>query len=155
MFGLVPFASKNSLAKKEDAFGRLFDMFNEPFFDTELAPFSKWNGGSTASFKVDVKDKDFSYELTAELPGMKKEDISLRYENNYLTIEAHKDEEKEEKDEANNFIRRERYTGSVARSFYIDHINEAGVKAEFKDGILNIEMPKAADAGKPKEIEIH
>ena len=151
MFGLVPFGSRNGLAKKEDGFDRLFDVFNEPFFSGDWAPFAGWNA---SSFKVDVKDNGASYELTADLPGMKKEDISLRYENNYLTIEAKKDEAKDEKDDKGNYIRRERSVGSVTRSFYIDHIDEAKVSAEFKDGVLHIEMPKLAESARPKEITI-
>lgn len=151
MFGLVPFGSRNDLAKKEDGFDRLFDVFNEPFFSGNWAPFAGWNAGS---FKVDVKDNGESYELTADLPGMKKEDISLHYENNYLTIEAKKDDAKEEKDDKGNYIRRERSVGSVTRSFYIDHIDEAKVTAEFKDGVLHIAMPKLAEAARPKEITI-
>ena len=151
MFGLVPFGSRNGLAKKEDGFDRLFDVFNEPFFSGDWAPFAGWN---SSSFKVDVKDNGNSYELTADLPGMKKEDISLRYENNYLTIEAKKDEAKDEKDDKGNYIRRERSVGSVTRSFYIDHIDEAKVSAEFKDGVLHIEMPKLAESARPKEITI-
>ena len=151
MFGLVPFGSRNDLAKKEDGFDRLFDVFNEPFFSGDWAPFAGWNA---SSFKVDVKDNGASYELTADLPGMKKEDISLRYENNYLTIEAKKDEAKDEKDDKGNYIRRERSVGSVTRSFYIDHIDEAKVSAEFKDGVLHIEMPKLAESARPKEITI-
>ena len=154
MFGLVPFSSRNSLAKKEDAFGRLFDMFNEPFFDTELAPISKWMGG-ISTFKVDVKDLDAAYELTADLPGVKKENIALHYENNYLTISAKKEENAESNDEANNYIRRERHMGSVSRSFYIDNIDEAKVSAEFKEGILKIILPKCTLQDKPKQIEIN
>ena len=151
MFGLVPFGSRHDLAKKEDGLDRLFDVFNEPFFSGDWAPFKSWNA---PTFKVDVKDNGGSYELTADLPGMKKEDISLHYENNYLTIEAKKDESKDEKDEKGNYIRRERSLGSVTRSFYIDNIDEANVSAEFKDGVLKIEMPKLAEAAKPKEISI-
>ena len=153
MFGLVPFGSRHDLARKEDGFDRLFDMFNEPFFSGELSPFKGWGA---SSFKVDVKDKGDGYELTADLPGVKKEDISLRYENSYLTIAAKQDESKEEKDDKNNYIRLERSVGSVTRSFYIDNIDEARVTAAFKDGVLKIDMPKLAEtAARPKEIEIH
>lgn len=151
MFGLVPFGSRHGLAKKEDGFDRLFDVFNEPFFSGDWAPFAGWN---SSSFKVDVKDNGNSYELTADLPGMKKEDISLHYENSYLTIEAKKDDSKEEKDEKNNYIRRERSVGSVTRSFYINNIDEAHVNAEFKDGVLKIDMPKLTASDRPKEISI-
>ena len=95
---------------------------------------------------MDVKDTGDAYELTAELPGMKKEDISLSYENSYLTIEAKKEEQKDEKDDGGNYIRRERSTGSVSRSFYIDGIDEANIGAEFKDGVLKIDLPKQTKA---------
>lgn len=151
MFGLVPFGSRHDLAKKEDGFGSIFDIFNEPFFSGDFAPFKGW---SASSFKVDVKDNGTAYELTADLPGMKKEDISLRYENSYLTIMAKKDDCKEDKGEADKYIRRERCMGSISRSFYIDNIDEAKVSAEFKDGVLKIDMPKAAETARPKEISI-
>ena len=71
MFGLVPFAK--NIAKSDDDFNKLFDVFNEPFFHE---PFAKMNS-YVKSFKVDVKDTDKAYELTAELPGIAKENISL------------------------------------------------------------------------------
>ena len=58
MFGLVPFASKNNLAKKEDAFGRLFDIFNEPFFNSPMTSMQEWMSGM-GTFKVDVKDNGY------------------------------------------------------------------------------------------------
>lgn len=150
MFGLVPFGARKSLARPDDGFRSLFDVFNEPFFRDDFSPFA-WQG---ASFKVDVEDKGDSYELTADLPGMKKEDIALHYENNYLTIAAQKNEENDEKDSKGNFIRRERRTGQMSRSFYIDNIDEAKVAAEFKDGVLKINMPKAAEVRRSTQIEI-
>ena len=152
MFGLVPFAGRKDLARHDDGFGGFFDMFREPFFQNALAPFA---GAGSASFKVDVKDKEKSYELTAELPGVKKEDISLHYQDSYLTISAKKDESKEEKDDEGNYIRRERHTGEVSRSFYIDGIDDANIHAEFKDGVLQVNLPKAAGEPERKQIEIH
>ena len=152
MFGLVPFSARKDLARTEDPFDHFFDAFNEPFFHGALAPFADWGGAS--SFKVDVKDNGNEYELTAELPGVKKEDIKLNYDNSYLTIAAEKNEEKEEKDDKGNYIRRERSTGSVSRSFFIDNIDESNVKAEFKDGILKVSMPKAAEVSHTKQIAI-
>ncbi|WP_019552493.1 Hsp20/alpha crystallin family protein [Propionispira raffinosivorans] len=154
MFGLVPFASKNNLAKKEDAFGRLFDIFNEPFFNSPMTSMHEWMSGM-GSFKVDVKDNGSSYQLVADLPGVKKEDVFLDYENGYLTIQAKSDQEKEEKDEANKYVCRERYIGNVSRSFYIGDIDKEKVNAEFRDGILTIDMPKVYDVNKTKQIEIH
>ena len=137
MFGLVPFAARKDLARREDPFTQMFDVFKEPFFQSALSP----NWGADA-FRVDVKEKGDAYELTAELPGVKKEDIRLAYENSYLTIEAKREEQKDEKDDSGNYIRRERSTGSVSRSFYIDGIDEAKIDAEFKDGVLKVDLPK-------------
>ena len=133
MFGLVPFAK--NISNKDDDFNSLFDVFNEPFFHNALSPFS-----TAKSFKVDVKDLGSAYELTAELPGIKKENISLSYENSYLTIKV---ANKEEKTVDEKYLRRERYYGEMQRSFYIDDIDEANVKAAYKDGILTVTLPKA------------
>lgn len=152
MFGLVP-SAKNNAVKKDDAFGRLFDIFNEPFFNSAIAPVQSAMSGF-ASFKVDVKDLKDSYELTAELPGVNKEDISLSYDNGYLTISANTQEKKDEKGEDGKYIRRERRSGSVSRSFYIDNIDEKQTKAEFKDGILTVTLPKAQPVDNAKHITI-
>jgi len=154
MFGLVPFASKNNLAKKEDAFGRLFDIFNEPFFNSPMTSMQEWMSGM-GTFNVDVKDNGSSYQLVADLPGIKKEDVFLDYENGYLTIQAKADQEKEEKDEANKYVCRERYCGNVSRSFYIGDIDKETINAEFRDGILTVDMPKVYNINKTKQIEIH
>ncbi|RHM57219.1 Hsp20/alpha crystallin family protein [Mitsuokella sp. AF33-22] len=145
MFGLVPFASRHDLAKEDNVFDRLLDVFDEPFMTSFKAP----------EFKVDVKDNGDSYDLTAELPGLKKEDISLTYENNYLTIATKKDEKADEKDEKGNYVRRERHTSSMSRSFYIDNIDDAKCTAEYKDGVLAVHMPKTAKTeAKGHEINI-
>lgn len=139
MFGLVPFAK--NISNKDDDFNSLFDVFNEPFFHNALSPFS-----TTKSFKVDVKDLGSAYELTAELPGIKKENISLSYENSYLTIKVANKEEKtvdDKEKQSEKYLRRERYYGEMQRSFYIDDIDEANVKAAYKDGILTVTLPKA------------
>lgn len=139
MFGLVPFAK--NISNKDDDFNSLFDVFNEPFFHNVLSPFS-----TAKSFKVDVKDLGSAYELTAELPGIKKENISLSYENSYLTIKVANKEEKTVNDkekQSEKYLRRERYYGEMQRSFYIDDIDEANVKAAYKDGILTVTLPKA------------
>ena len=139
MFGLVPFAK--NISNKDDDFNSLFDVFNEPFFHNALSPFS-----TAKSFKVDVKDLGSAYELTAELPGIKKENISLSYENSYLTIKVANKEEKtvdDKEKQSEKYLRRERYYGEMQRSFYIDDIDEANVKAAYKHGILTVTLPKA------------
>ena len=137
MLGLVPFAMRNDLAREEDGFDRLFNWMSQP-----IASIFSDTGFSGKSFNVDVKDNGDSYELKAELPGFAKEDVHLSYKDNYLSISANKEESKDEKDDQGNFIRRERYSGSMSRSFYIDNIDENKCSADFKDGILTVTMPK-------------
>ena len=134
MFGLVPFVARNELGKEENVFDHLWNVFDEPFMQ----------GFRTDGFKVDVKDNGESYDLTAELPGLKKENISLTYENNYLTIATKSEQSNDEKDEQGNYVRRERSQSSMSRTFYIDNIYEARATAEYKDGLLLVHMPKAA-----------
>ena len=134
MFGLVPFVARNELGKEENVFDHLWNVFDEPFMQ----------GFRTDGFKVDVKDNGESYDLTAELPGLKKENISLTYENNYRTIATKSEQSNDEKDEQGNYVRRERSQSSMSRSFYIDNIDEARATAEYKDGLLLVHMPKAA-----------
>lgn len=135
MFGLVPFVSGKDLAREENDFDRLFDVFDEPFLTNFKAP----------DFKVDVKDNGDSYDLMAELPGLKKENISLSYKDNYLTIATKQDENEDKKDEKGNYVRRERRTSSMSRFFYIDNIDETKCQADYKDGVLCVHMPKKTE----------
>lgn len=94
--------------------------------------------------KTDVKETDESYEVDIDLPGFKKEEISAKLEDGYLTISAAKGLEKEEMDEkSGKYIRRERYTGQCSRSFYVGNaVTEADIRAKFEDGILKLSVPK-------------
>ena len=153
MFGLVPTKPKKH---ELDSFGP-FRWFGEDFFapmmhDDLVPPLS---AHVMNSFKVDVKDLGNSYEISAELPGMKKENIRLDYHDNYLTIAARTDVTEEKKDSEGNYIHRERRTGSVSRSFYVDDIDDSNISAEFKDGVLTINLPKVDKAAKKSSsIEI-
>ena len=150
MFDLVPFAGRKGLAHRDNGFRSLFDMFDDPFFRDDFMPF----GGFGGTFKVDVEDKGDSYELTADLPGMTKEDIALNFDNDYLTIAARKNEEVNDKDAKGNFIRRERRVGNVSRSFYVGDIDGSKIDAEFKDGVLKVTMPKAPEVQRSTAIAI-
>lgn len=101
--------------------------------------------------KTDVKETDGSYEVDVDLPGFKKEDISLQLENGYLQISAVKGLDKEEKGGDGRYIRRERYTGQCSRSFYIGgNVTEEDIRARYEDGILKLTVPKR-DAKKVEE----
>ena len=137
MFGLVPFMFNRPANTEENTFPSVFDVFNDPFFKNAFAPMQNMN-----SFKVDIKDTGDNYELTAELPGTKKEDIQLDYKNDYLTIKAVTNKEADNSDPQHNYICKERYYGTMQRSFYVGQIDKENAKAEYTDGILKITLPK-------------
>ena len=92
--------------------------------------------------KTDVKEKDGNYIMDMDLPGCKKEDITLSLTDGYLTVAANRSVDKDEKDDQGNYIRRERYSGSCQRSFYVgSDVEESDIKAKFDGGILHIEFP--------------
>ena len=101
---------------------------------------------------VDISETDGEYEIKAEIPDVKKEDVKVTLEDGVLTIQGERKREKEEK--GKKYHRVERSYGSFVRSFGLpDLIDEEKVKAEFKDGILNLHLPKSEKA-KPKAIEV-
>lgn len=116
----------------------LFDeMFKDPFFTRS------YDSTSSQIMRTDVHDKDGNYVIEMELPGYAKEDIKADLKDGYLTISATRNETKEEKDAKGNCIRKERYTGSCNRSFYVgDQVTQEDIKASFKDGILALQVPK-------------
>ncbi len=89
---------------------------------------------------TDVTETETEYLFDVELPGYTKDDVKISYKEGYLTIEARKDEEKESGEK--NYISKERYVGSVSRSWYIGNVDQASIKAGFQDGILKISVPK-------------
>ena len=118
-------------------FNLIDDMFNDPFFTTS------YDRTSTQIMKTDIHEKDGNYMIAMELPGYAKEDIKADLKDGYLTITAHKNETKEEKDAKGKCIHKERYTGPCNRSFYVgDEISQEDIKAAFKDGVLHLTFPK-------------
>lgn len=94
--------------------------------------------------RTDVKETDQGYEIDIDLPGFKKEDIKVQLKNGYLGIQAVQNVNKDQKDNDGKYIRRERFSGSVSRSFYVgDKVTEEDIRAKFEDGILKLSLPKA------------
>ena len=121
---------------------RDFDLFGDDFFRDDFFKSEKNN-----LMKTDIKETEDSYILDIDLPGYKKEDIKVDITDGYLTINAKTSHEKEDK-EKGKFVRRERFMGECSRSFYVgEDIKEDEVTASFKNGILNLEVPKV----KPEE----
>ena len=93
--------------------------------------------------KTDVKEKDGSYILDIDLPGFRKEDIKAELNEGYLTISADRSYEREEKPEDGKFIRRERFSGSCSRTFFVgEEVKQEDIRAKFADGILTVTFPK-------------
>ena len=93
--------------------------------------------------KTDVKETETGYEVDIDLPGFKKDEINAKLDNGYLTISAAKGLDKDEQDKNGKYIRRERYAGSMSRSFYVgEGVTEEDIKAKYEDGILRLVVPK-------------
>ncbi len=128
-----------------------FDLFNDLFRD----PF--FNEHETRVMKTDIREKKDKYLIDIDLPGYNKDNIKISVEDGYLTVQASIDSNHEEKEDG-KFVRRERYMGSCSRSFYVgEDVKSEDIKASFKNGILNLEIPKIEESKKlpeKKYIEI-
>ena len=104
---------------------------------------SRFDRDFSRMMTTDVKETDNAYQLDMNLPGFAKEDIKAELKDGYLTINAESNTSNDEKDEDGNYIRRERYTGSCSRSFYVgDGVTQEDIHAAFKDGVLSLTVPK-------------
>lgn len=93
--------------------------------------------------KTDVKENDSAYELAIELPGYNKDNVRAELKDGFLTISASREENHDEQDDNGRFIRRERFTGSCSRSFYVgENVTEDSINARFEDGVLKVCVPK-------------
>ena len=93
--------------------------------------------------KTDVREMNDSYEVVIDLPGFKKDEIEVQLENGYLTISAAKGLDKDETDKQGKYLRKERYAGSMSRSFYVgEDITEEDIHGKFENGILKLDIPK-------------
>lgn len=126
---------------------RMFDDFMEDF------PFSGVNrgfGGTAGLMRTDVKETENGYELAIDMPGIKKEDVKAELKNGYLIVNAASNVNNDEKDENGKYIRRERYSGSMTRSYYVgENVTEQDIHAKFEDGILKLSLPKE----NPQKVE--
>jgi HSP20 family protein len=124
-------------------FDELFNEFSKGFWVKPLA----FPAGTEVSIKVDVKEDDKSYTVRADVPGVKKEDIQVDVEGNMVALRAEAKQEKEEK-KGEKVIYSERSYGMASRSFSLPtEVDEKGAKAEYKDGVLTLTLPKKANGG--------
>ena len=114
----------------------LDDFFGFPFD-------GDYNYYAAGLMTTDVKDTDHGYEVTMNMPGVKKEDVKAELKDGYLTVSAVSNKQTDEKNSEGKYLRRERYSGSCSRSFYVgEGVKQEDIKAKFEDGTLKLEIPK-------------
>ncbi|MBS1401523.1 MAG: Hsp20/alpha crystallin family protein [Oscillospiraceae bacterium] len=144
MFEIMPFDRRSYRMSTYNPFREMQEM--EKRF---------WGDSVSNSFRTDITETNDAYKLEADLPGFKKEDIKVDIDDDILVIKAEHSEDKDEKNDNGDYIRRERYYGSYTRSFNVSEINVDGITAAYENGVLTLTMPKKAPV-KPesKHLEI-
>lgn len=121
-------------------------IFGENFMDDFFGFPERYLGRSfntNRMMQTDVAETDDGYEVTMDLPGFKKEDVKAELKNGYLTITANTNTNNDEKDKNGKYIRRERYSGTCSRSFYVgENVTQEDIKARFENGTLKLDIPK-------------
>lgn len=131
MFGMIPFD------RRDDNWFDVFDNFEKKFLGNTNA--------NLPAFRTDIRDLGDKFVLEAELPGFRKEDISLDVKDGILTITATHNDAQEKKDDK-TYVRRERRYGSFSRAFDISGIEESAISAQYDSGILTLTLPKQQPA---------
>ena len=143
MFELIPFDRHSRSMAGFDPFRMLNEMDRRFFTGVP----------SVSVFNTDVIDTGDAFKLECELPGFKKEDIKIDIENDCLTISAERSSD--DKDEKDNYVKRERFYGSFTRSFDVSGINVDNIEAGYNDGVLTVTLPKkAAEIPASRRLEI-
>lgn len=132
----------------------LFDEFfhdDFPMFPVMGARDPLYGKHAKNLMKTDVRETDSTYELDIDLPGFKKDEITVDLRNGYLSISAAKGLDRDQKDREGKYIRQERYAGACSRSFYVgENVDPRDVTAKFEDGILKLSLPKHVQKELPK-----
>ena len=131
------------------------DFFGDPFGMMPRGRDPLYGKHAKNLMRTDVRETEDTYELDVDLPGFKKDEVTLELKDGVLTIQAVKGLDKDETDKKGKYIRQERYAGACSRSFYVgDDVEPADVSAKFEDGILTITVPKAVKKQLPKSSSI-
>jgi len=135
-------------------------VFHDNLFDDLFAPFwgvpereiereerNMFGKHGANMMKTDVKQTENGYDVAVDLPGCKKEDVQMELNDGYLTIQAVRTHSSDEKDENGRYLRRETFSGTCARSFYVgDNVKKEDIHARFEDGVLHISLPNTEPA---------
>ena len=120
------------------------DLFGLPMKEFDDMERKLYGRKANRMMKTDIREKDDNYEVSVDLPGFKKEEITVELDNGYLTISAAKGIDKDE-NKKGKLIRQERYAGSMTRSFYIgDNVEKGDIEATYRHGVLTLTVPKKA-----------
>ena len=132
----------------ESLFDNMFP-FDEKFFTEKKDPL--YGKNVSRLMKTDVRETEKTYELDIDLPGFKKDEIQIELKDGYLTVSAEKGLDKDEKDKKGKYVRRERYAGSLSRSFYVgDNVTVEDIHPKYENGILSFNVPKEQEKIEPK-----
>lgn len=135
----------------ESLFDNMFP-FDEKLFTEKKDPL--YGKNVSRLMKTDVRETEKTYELDIDLPGFKKDEIQMELKDGVLTVSAAKGLDKDEEDKKGNYIRKERYAGSMSRSFYVGkHVTVEDVHPKYESGILSFSVPK--EEAKPVEEKKH
>lgn len=131
----------------EDLFDNFFEDFARP-----TRSIARYAAPNANVMRTDVKETESGYELDVDLPGYKKENVQVELKDGCLIVSAKMEENRDEKDADGKYIRRERYSGSCSRSFYVgEEIEQEDIRARFEDGILKLSVPKKEARPKVEE----
>ena len=129
----------------------LFDDFMDDFSFPTFPNVDKELYGKHAKnlMKTDVKETENAYEIDIDLPGFKKDEIQMELKDGVLTVSAAKGLDKDEEDKKGNYIRKERYAGSMSRSFYVgEGVTQEDIHAKYEHGVLKLSIPKKEEQKK-------
>ena len=129
----------------------LFDDFMNDFRLPAFPDVDKELYGKHAKnlMKTDVKETENAYEIDIDLPGFKKDEIQMELKDGVLTVSAAKGLDKDEEDKKGNYIRKERYAGSMSRSFYVgEGVTQEDIHAKYEHGVLKLSIPKKEEQKK-------
>ena len=131
------------------------DFFGDPFGMMPRGRDPLYGKHARNLMRTDVRETEDTYELDVDLPGFKKDEVTLELKDGVLTIQAVKGLDKDETDKKGKYIRQERYAGACSRSFFVgEGIEPRDVSAKFEDGILRVSLPKQVKKELPRTSTI-
>ena len=122
--------------------------FMDDLFDMPQRTYAK-SYSANGLMKTDIKESEEGFTVEMDLPGFCREDISAELKDGYLTVSAAKGLDKDEEDKKGHYIRQERYSGAMSRTFYVgEDVKQEDIKAKFENGILSLSVPKPVEQKK-------